>query len=89
MTAPALDRLSATVYLAEDLKYRRKVAVKVLRPQLAAALGTERFTREIEIGAQLQHPHILPLLDSGDADGFLYYVARRESDIWTAEVATR
>ena len=64
----------ATVYLAEDLKHHRKVAVKVLRPELAAALGAERFTREIEIGAQLQHPHILPLLDSGEAGGFLYYV---------------
>jgi serine/threonine-protein kinase len=64
----------ATVYLAEDLKHHRKVAVKVLRPELAAALGAERFTREIEIGAQLQHPHILPLLDSGQAEGFLYYV---------------
>ena len=64
----------ATVYLAEDVKHRRKVAVKVLRPELAATLGPERFIREIEIAAQLQHPHILPLLDSGDADGFLYYV---------------
>ena len=64
----------ATVYLAEDLKHRRKVAVKVLRPELAAALGPERFLREIEIAAQLQHPHILPLHDSGEADGFLYYV---------------
>jgi tetratricopeptide (TPR) repeat protein/tRNA A-37 threonylcarbamoyl transferase component Bud32 len=64
----------ATVYLAEDLKHRRKVAVKVLRPELAATLGPERFVREIEIAAQLQHPHILPLLDSGDAEGFLYYV---------------
>ena len=64
----------ATVYVAEDLKHHRKVAVKVLRPELAAALGSERFTREIEIAAQLQHPHILPLLDSGEADGFLYYV---------------
>jgi serine/threonine-protein kinase len=64
----------ATVYLAEDLKHHRKVAVKVLRPELTAALGAERFTREIEIGAQLQHPHILPLLDSGQAEGFLYYV---------------
>jgi len=64
----------ATVYLAEDVKHRRKVAVKVLRPELAAALGAERFTREIEIGAQLQHPHILPLLDSGEAQGFFYYV---------------
>jgi len=64
----------ATVYLAEDLKHRRKVALKVLRPELAATLGPERFLREIEIAAQLQHPHILPLLDSGEAEGFLYYV---------------
>jgi serine/threonine-protein kinase len=59
----------ATVYLAEDVKHRRKVAVKVLRPELAAALGAERFQREIEIAAQLQHPHILPLLDSGAVAG--------------------
>ncbi len=64
----------ATVYLAEDLKHHRKVAVKVLRPDLAATLGPERFLREIEIAAQLQHPHILTLIDSGEADGFLYYV---------------
>ena len=64
----------ATVYLARDLKHRRSVAVKVLRPELAASLGADRFLHEIEIAAQLQHPHILPLLDSGDADGFLYYV---------------
>jgi eukaryotic-like serine/threonine-protein kinase len=64
----------AMVYVAEDLKHHRKVAVKVLRPELAAALGHDRFTREIEIAAQLQHPHILPLLDSGEADGILYYV---------------
>ncbi len=64
----------ATVYLAEDLKHQRKVAVKVLRPELAAALGADRFTREIRIAARLQHPHILPLLDSGQAEGFLYYV---------------
>ena len=64
----------ATVYLAEDLKHHRKVAVKVLRPELAAALGSERFLREIEIAANLQHPHIVPLYDSGEADGFLYYV---------------
>ena len=64
----------ATVYLAEDLKHHRKVAVKVLRPELAAALGPERFLREIEIAARLTHPHILPLHDSGEADGFLYYV---------------
>jgi Tol biopolymer transport system component/tRNA A-37 threonylcarbamoyl transferase component Bud32 len=64
----------ATVYLAEDVRHRRKVAVKVLRPELAASMGPDRFLREIEIAAQLQHPHILPLLDSGDADGFLFYV---------------
>jgi serine/threonine-protein kinase len=64
----------ATVYLAEDLKHHRKVAVKVLRPELASVLGPERFLQEIEIAAQLQHPHILALYDSGDADGFLYYV---------------
>ena len=64
----------ATVYLAEDLKHHRKVAVKVLRPELAASLGPERFLREVTIAANLQHPHILPLHDSGVADGFLYYV---------------
>ena len=64
----------ATVYLAEDLKLHRKVALKVLKPDLAAALGPDRFLQEIEIAAQLHHPHILPLHDSGDADGFLYYV---------------
>ncbi|MEE8362025.1 MAG: serine/threonine-protein kinase, partial [Gemmatimonadales bacterium] len=64
----------ATVYLARDLKHNRQVAVKVLRPDLAAALGPERFLREIEIAANLTHPHILPLHDSGEADGFLYYV---------------
>jgi len=64
----------ATVYLAHDLKHDRNVAIKVLRPELAAALGTERFLQEIKIAANLQHPHILPLHDSGEADGFLYYV---------------
>ena len=64
----------ATVYLAEDLKHDRQVAVKVLRPELAAALGKERFLQEIKIAAGLHHPHILPLFDSGEADGFLYYV---------------
>jgi TolB-like protein/tRNA A-37 threonylcarbamoyl transferase component Bud32 len=63
----------ATVYLARDLKHDRKVAVKVLRPELAAALGPDRFPREIRILARLQHPHILPLLDSGEASGFLFY----------------
>src|SRR5204863_3089273 len=64
----------ATVYLAQDLKHGRSVAIKVLRPELAAALGAERFLREIEIAARLTHPHILPLHDSGEAGGFLYYV---------------
>jgi hypothetical protein len=64
----------ATVYLAEDLRHHRQVAIKVLRPELAAVLGAERFVQEITTTAQLQHPHILPLFDSGQADGFLYYV---------------
>src|SRR5215211_3434140 len=64
----------ATVYLAEDLKHGRKVAVKVLRPELAAALGHERFLREITTTANLRHPNILPLYDSGNHDGFLFYV---------------
>jgi TolB-like protein/transposase len=64
----------ATVYLAQDLKHHRQVAVKVLLPDLAVAIGAARFLREIEIAAQLTHPHIVPLHDSGEADGFLYYV---------------
>src|SRR5689334_15050530 len=64
----------ATVYLAQDLKHDRKVAVKVLKPELAAVLGAERFVVEIKTTAALQHPHILPLFDSGETDGFLYYV---------------
>ncbi len=64
----------ATVYLAHDLKHERDVAIKVLHPDLGAALGGERFLTEIRTTARLQHPHILPLLDSGDADGLLYYV---------------
>jgi serine/threonine-protein kinase len=64
----------ATVFLAEDLKHKRQVAIKVLLPDIAAALGHERFLQEIEIAAGLHHPHILPLYDSGDADGLLYYV---------------
>jgi len=64
----------ATVYLAEDLKHQRQVAIKVLKPELAAVLGAERFVQEITTTAQLQHPHILPLFDSGTADGFLFYV---------------
>ena len=64
----------AVVFLAEDLKHRRRVAIKVLKPELSAVLGGERFLREIGIAAALQHPHILPLYDSGQADGLLYYV---------------
>ena len=64
----------ATVYLAQDLKHDRKVAVKVLKPELAAVVGTERFLAEIRTTANLSHPHILPLFDSGEADGFLFYV---------------
>ena len=64
----------ATVYLAQDLKHDRKVAIKVLKPELAAVLGADRFVVEIKTTAALSHPHILPLFDSGTADGFLYYV---------------
>src|SRR5687768_14452982 len=63
----------ATVYLARDLKHDREVALKVLRPELAAALGTERFLQEIRISARLDHPHILTLIDSGESDGFVWY----------------
>ena len=64
----------ATVYLADDLKHERKVAVKVLKPELAAVVGAERFVAEIKTTANLKHPHILPLFDSGEADSFLFYV---------------
>jgi serine/threonine-protein kinase len=64
----------AVVFLAEDLKHRRRVAIKLLKPDLSAVVGSERFLREIEIAASLQHPHILPLFDSGAAGGLLYYV---------------
>ncbi len=64
----------ATVFLAEDRKHHRQVAIKVLRPELSATLGAERFLREIEMAARLQHPHIVPVYDSGAADGLLYYV---------------
>ena len=64
----------AVVFLAEDLKHRRPVALKVLRPELAQSIGSARFFREIEIAAQLSHPHIVPLFDSGEAGGFLYFV---------------
>ncbi|MGH7534188.1 MAG: serine/threonine-protein kinase, partial [Gemmatimonadales bacterium] len=64
----------ATVYLAQDLKHDRQVAIKVLRPELAAVIGAERFLREIKTLASLQHPHILGLIDSGELDGTAYYV---------------
>ncbi|HZD17242.1 MAG TPA: serine/threonine protein kinase, partial [Actinomycetota bacterium] len=64
----------AVVYLAHDNQYDRDVAIKVLRPELAATLGPDRFLREIEAVAGLTHPHVLPLYDSGEADGLLYYV---------------
>ena len=64
----------AIVYLAHDLKHDRQVAVKVVQPELAAVIGAERFLNEIKVTANLQHPHILPLFDSGEADGFLFYV---------------
>ena len=64
----------ATVYLAKDLRHNRNVALKVLKPELAAVVGAERFLAEIKVTANLQHPHILPLFDSGEADGFLFYV---------------
>ena len=64
----------ATVYLARDVKHERDVAIKVLKPELGAVLGVERFLSEIEVTANLQHPHLLPLFDSGEADGLLFYV---------------
>src|SRR6476620_1893423 len=64
----------AVVFLAEDLKHHRRVAIKLLKPELSAVLGSERFLREIELAATLQHPHILPLYDSGQAGSLLYYV---------------
>jgi tRNA A-37 threonylcarbamoyl transferase component Bud32/TolB-like protein len=64
----------ATIYRATDIKHHRAVAIKVLRPELAATIGPERFLREIEVSARLQHPHIVPLYDSGDAGGVLYYI---------------
>src|SRR3954463_12382438 len=64
----------ATVYLAHDVKHKRKVALKVLKPELGAVLGVERFLSEIQVTANLQHPNLLPLFDSGEADGLLFYV---------------
>src|SRR3982751_3558118 len=65
----------ATVHLAEERKHRRKVAIKVLRRELGASVGAERFMREIGIAARLSHPHLLPLIDSGESGGSLYYVS--------------
>ncbi len=70
----------ATVYLAKDLKHNRNVALKVLKPELAAVVGAERFLAEIETTANLTHPHILPLFNSGEADSFLFYAM----PTWTA-----
>ena len=64
----------ATVYLARDLKHERDVAIKVLKPELGAVLGVERFLAEIKVTANLQHPNLLPLFDSGEANGLLFYV---------------
>lgn len=64
----------ATVYLARDIRHERKVALKVLRPELGAVLGVERFLAEIKVTANLQHPNLLPLFDSGEANGLLFYV---------------
>src|SRR5205085_8762094 len=65
----------ATVHLAEERKHRRKVAIKVLKQEFSASVGAERFMREIGIAAQLSHPHIVPLIDSGESAGLLYYVS--------------
>lgn len=66
----------ATVFLAGDLEHNRRVALKVLKPELAAVVGAERFLAEIQTTANVQHPHILPLFDSGKADGFLFFAVR-------------
>ena len=86
----------ATVYLARDLRHDRNVALKLLKPELGAVLGVERFLSEIRVTANLQHPHILPLFDSGEADGLLYSVMpfvegeslRGRRDRWTTRIAT-
>src|SRR6476620_1883602 len=64
----------ATVFLAEDIKHHRRVALKILQPEVAAAIGPSRFLQEIEIAASLSHPNLLPLYDSGESNGTLYYV---------------
>ena len=77
----------ATVYLAYDRKHQRDVALKVLRPDLAASLGVERFLKEIQIAARLTHPHILAMHDSGEVGGFLYY--RSSSRSWSTRSGAR
>lgn len=67
----------ATVHLAEERKHKRRVAIKILKHEFGASVGAERFLREIGIAARLSHPHIVPLIDSGESDGSLYYSARR------------
>src|SRR5256884_4093888 len=79
----------ATVYVAQDRRHAREVAIKVLRPDVAAAIGAERFLREIAIAARLTHPHVLPLIDSGQADGSLYYVMPYRSEEHTSELQSR
>ena len=74
MAVSSAVAVMATVFLAKDLKHGRQVAIKVMLPEMAAAIGHDRFQREIEIAARLAHPHILPLYDSGAADGQLFYV---------------
>jgi serine/threonine-protein kinase len=64
----------ATVYLAQDVRHKRRVALKVLHPDLSSSIGPDRFLREIQLAARLNHPHIVPLFDSGEAGGHLYYV---------------
>jgi non-specific serine/threonine protein kinase len=78
----------ATVYLAQDLKHEREVAVKVLKPTLAESIGADRFLQEIRVTARLRHPHIVPLFDSGNADGFLFYVMPRVEGMTLAERMT-
>ena len=79
----------ATVFRAQDLRHRREVAIKVLHPAIAAAIGPDRFLREIEIAAGLTHPAIVALLDSGEADGLLYYVMPLVQEIGRASCRER
>ena len=78
----------ATVYLARDVRHARNVALKVLNPELGAVLGVERFLAEIQVTANLQHPNLLPLFDSGEAEGLLFYVMPSVLN-WTEELRQR